>query len=198
LVGLNRAFLGLLVAVPPGRAAFGLESPVLARLRTLSGEAQDALAFAPVLLAGCRGLPGEGSGTGPGELRREVRSDGVAEARPPGLAPGAPCQVFATALLTWLWQVSRADPLAAALHTGPVGLLPQWLRQAGYRDIERAAVLAPEWLEARFSANPRLWPDLIRAAAAGDSDLLAVTRLSFVQLALVPPTPLRPATPRPP
>ena len=176
LEDLNRAFLALLCAVPPGEPAFGLEPAVLQRLRALPAEGREALARSPVLLAGCRRPPALGP------------AGGVAEDRPaarPGREP--PCEVFAAALLTWLVLLNRADPLAAALHTGPEPAMPEWLRQAGFRDIERAAAAAPAWLEARFSANARLWPDLVRAAAAGEGELLAVTRLSFVQLSLVAP-----------
>jgi hypothetical protein len=120
----------------------------------------------------------------------------VAEARPAALrqGPAPECHIFATSLLAWLWQVARADGLAVALHTGPGRDLPDWLRAAGFGDLQSAAAGAPRWLEARFAGNPRLWPDLVRAAASGDPELLTVTRLSAVQLALVAPR----ANPKPP
>jgi hypothetical protein len=186
LAGFNRDFVTLLCSVPPGQAAFGLDATLLGRLRGLPGPAREALAAAPVLLAGCRGLPPPGPG--------------VAEARPAGLRPGpAPeCQIFATALLTWLWQVARADGLTVALHTGPGTDLPDWLRAVAVGDLQAAAAGAPRWLEARFAGNPRLWPDLVRAAASGDPELLTITRLSVVQLTLVAPRAgPKPAAPRP-
>jgi hypothetical protein len=181
LAEFNHGFLRLLRAVPPGRSAFGLESGVLARLQALPATAVDALARAPVLLAGFRDLPGA------------APRSGVAEARPapPAHAGAAPavngCRVYAAALLTWLWQVNRQHPLVAVLHMGPGPALPEWLGRAGYAEIQQAADIAPGALEARFCGHSRAWPDLVRAASAGDPDLLATTHLSVVQLALVGP-----------
>lgn len=181
LAEFNHGFLRLLRAVPPGQPAFGLDAAVLARLQALPAAAVDALAGAPVLLAGFRSLP---------DAAPRV---GVAEARLPAprAGPAAPvvggCRVYAAALLTWLWQVNRQHPLAAVLHMGPGPALPDWLGQAGYAEIQHAADTAPGALEARFCGHARAWPDLLRAAAAGDADLLMAAHLSFVQLALVGP-----------
>lgn len=181
LAEFNHGFLRLLRAVPAGRSAFGLESGVLARLQALPATAVDALARAPVLLAGFRDLPGA------------APRSGVAEARPAPPAQGgtAPvvngCRVYAAALLTWLWQVNRQHPLVAVLHMGPGPALPEWLGRAGYAEIQQAADIAPGALEARFCGHARAWPDLVRAAGAGDPDLLTTTHLSVVQLALVGP-----------
>jgi hypothetical protein len=184
LAEFNHGFLRLLRAVPVGRPAFGLESAVLARLQALPAAAVDALARAPVLLAGFRDLPGV------------APRSGVAEARPAlpalpahgGAAPAVNgCRVYAAALLTWLWQVNRQHPLAAVLHMGPGPALPEWLGRAGYAEIQQAADIAPGALEARFSGHCRAWPDLVRAASAGDPDLLMTTHMSVVQLALVGP-----------
>lgn len=178
LAEFNRGFLQLLRLAPPGRSAFGLDPGLLARLRGLPDAALDALIRVPVLMAGFRDLPGA------------VPRSGVAEAR---LAPGAAspvvkgCRVYAAALLTWLWQVNRQYPLAAVLHMGPGPALPAWLGRAGYAEIRRVADIAPGALEARFCSHCRAWPDLLRAASAGDPDLLTTTHLSIVQLALVGP-----------
>jgi hypothetical protein len=181
LAEFNHGFLQLLRAVPPGRAGFGLDPGVLARLQALPATAVDALARAPVLLAGFRDLPGA------------APRGGVAEARPalpqPGAAPPvvSGCRVYAAALLTWLWQVNRRHPLAAMLHMGPGAALPEWLGRAGYAEIQHAVDIAPGALEARFCSHSRAWPDLVRAAGAGNPDLLTTTHLSVVQLALVGP-----------
>jgi hypothetical protein len=177
ITGLNRSFLELLCAVPAGRPAFGLDAAVLARLRSLPVRARDALARAPVLLAGFRDLP------------RPLPRGRVAEARPAPLAPGgqSACQVYAAALLTWLWQVNRQDALAAVLHMGPGRALADWLQQADLGEIQQVADVAPGALEARFGAHPRAWPDLVRAAAAPDPQLLTASQMAIVQLALVGP-----------
>jgi hypothetical protein len=177
IAGLNRSFVDLLCAVPAGQPAFGLESGVLLRLRGLPVRARESLARAPVLLVGFRDLP------------RPLPRGRVAEARPPPLAPGAhsACQVYAAALLTWLWQANRKDELAAVLHTGPGRTLADWLQQTDLGEIQQVADVAPGALEARFGSHPRAWPDLVRAAAAPDPDLLTASHMAFVQLALVGP-----------
>lgn len=178
IAGFNRNFVDLLCAVPPGRAAFGLDESVLVRLRGLPLRCRDNLAQVPVLLAGF------------GDLPRTLPRGRVAEARPAPLAPDAcsTCQVYAAALLTWLWRLNRQeDSLLAVLHMGPGCALPDWLRQAGFGEIQQVADVAPGALEARFGSHPRAWPDLVRAAASPNPELLAASRLAIVQLALVGP-----------
>jgi hypothetical protein len=178
IAGLNRNFVDLLCAVPPGRSAFGLDESVLLRLRGLPLRSREAMARVPVLLAGF------------GDLPRTLPRGRVAEARPAPLAPGAcsSCQVYAAGLLTWLWRVNRQeDSLLAVLHMGPGWALPDWLRQAGFGEIQQVADVAPGALEARFGSHPRAWPDLVRAVGAPNPDLLQASQMAFVQLALVGP-----------
>jgi len=74
------------------------------------------------------------------------------------------------------------------LITPPVGMnvyIINSLANAGFREIHRAAEMAPGLLTARFCRHPRFWPDLVRAAAATDPELLRITQLAAVQLTLV-------------
>jgi hypothetical protein len=163
---------------------------VLGRLHRLPEARVELMARTPVLLASFALPP-----PFPPAHRLAHRVD---EARGPGAAmpsadaPG-PVRAYAVGLVTWLWQTARAEPVVAALAMGPGLDGVDQLAEAGFRDIRRSAELAPHLLEARFCRHPRLWPDLVRAAASADDELLGVTRLSFVQLSLVG---RRRATPR--
>jgi hypothetical protein len=178
----NREFLELICTDTRPVTAFGLPQPVRQRLALLAPAQLEAIAETPCLLAAFAVLP-------PRQLAR-----GVAES--PGSVAGSPAnpvpvaqadaaRLFAASLLTWLWHTARQDRLLAALCIGPGRLGVEQLASAGFRDLQRAAAGAVDCLEARFCRHPRLWPDLVRAATHADTQVLAATRLSVVQLTLV-------------
>lgn len=171
----NRGFLELVCADSGSGMAYGLGLPVRQRLRLLSPGQLEAVAETPCLLAGFAELP-------PRHLPR-----GVADAPVTGIraAEGEAVRLFAASLLVWLWHTARQDRLLAALCTGPGSLAVEQLRNAGFRDLQRTAAGATECLEARFCRHPRVWPDLVRAASGADPEVMAVTRLSIVQLTLI-------------
>jgi hypothetical protein len=192
---LNRDFLALLLKTPAGRGAYGLDSGVLARLRALSDGQLDTIARCPVLLAGFSVPPPFPAP----RLVAESRPGSEAEFRPvtgsgiqsatvaaPGQLPQrADSTYYTAALLNWLWQTARNNRLVATLAMGPGRETINNLAEAGFREISRATEMAPGLLMARFCRHPRFWPDLVRAAASPDPELMRITRLAAVQLTLV-------------
>jgi len=178
----NREFLELVCVDPRPGPVFGLSQPVRQRLALLSPAQLEAIAETPCLLVAYAVLPprqlpqgvAEKTGSDP-ELAADARGRAQAEA----------VRLFAAALLTWLWHTARQDRLLAALCIGPGRHGVEQLASAGFRDLQRAAAVGMDCLEARFCRHPRLWPDLVRAAAHADARVLTATRLSAVQLTLV-------------
>jgi hypothetical protein len=121
-----------------------------------------------------------------------AEASGVSDGGAATPAPARGVQIYAASLLAWLWQSVRQDRLLATLCLGPDEAAREQFATAGLRDLQRAATDAGRHLQARFCRHPRFWPDLVRAAAAGDAQLLAATRVSAVQLTLVARVPLAP------
>lgn len=183
LYGFNREFLELLRDGAREPHVFGLDAPVRQRLAELNGVQLDSIASTPCLLASFSVLPPARSPRGvaePSGLRPSPMPAPLAEA----------ARLFAASLLAWLWHAAREDRLLAVLCIGPGLHDLDGLSGAAFSDLQRAAVTATECLEARFCRHPRLWPDLLRAAVSGDTQLMAATRLSAVQLTLVQRVPL--------
>lgn len=175
----NRGFLELLRGSGDAPEVFGLDRAVRSRLGTMSGNQLDVIAYTPCLLVAFSPLLAAGA-------------SGVSEAGPAPPVPIRGVQIYAASLLAWLWQAIRQDKLLTTLCVGPDTTVREQLATAGLRDLQRAAADAGHYLEARFCRHPRFWPDLIRAAAAGDARLLAATRVSAVQLTLVARVPMAP------
>jgi hypothetical protein len=171
----NREFLELLCADASPGTAYGLALPVRQRLRVLNPAQLEGLADTPCLLAGFAVLP-------PRVLPRGVADAPVTG---PRAAEAEAVRLFAASLLVWLWHTARRDRLLAALCVGPGSGGVELLSSAGFRDLQRAAAGATECLEARFCRHPRVWPDLVRAAAGAHPEVLAAARLSIVQLTLI-------------
>jgi hypothetical protein len=183
LHGLNREFLELLREGAREPLLFGLEAPVRQRQALLSSAQLDSIASTPCLLASFSVLPPARSPRGVAEPFGQ-RSTPL----PPALAEAA--RLFAASLLVWLWHAAREDRLLAVLCIGPGLDDLDSLSGAAFGELQRAAVTATQCLEARFCRHPRLWPDLLRAASSGNSQLMAATHLSVVQLTLVQRVPL--------
>jgi len=175
----NRGFLDLLRSASDGPEVFGLDRAIRTRLASMTGNQLDLIAHTPCLLAGFSPLLSAGA-------------SGVSDAGPPSPVPVRGAQIYAASLLAWLWQAIRQDKLLGTLCMGPDPAARDQLAAAGLRDLQCTAAEAGRHLEARFCRHPRFWPDLVRAAAAGDARLLAATRVSAVQLTLVARVPLAP------
>ncbi|MEO8224494.1 MAG: hypothetical protein ABI661_06790 [Gammaproteobacteria bacterium] len=171
----NQEFLALVCADSRSGLAFGLGLAVRQRLRLLAPGQLEALGETPCLLAGFA------------MLLPRLAPHCVADAPGPGshAADGEAARLFAASLLAWLWHTARQDRLLAALCVGPGRLGVERLGSAGFRDLQRMAANATECLEARFCRHPRVWPDLVRAAAGTDPVMLTATRLSIIQLTLI-------------
>jgi hypothetical protein len=114
-------------------------------------------------------------------------ADGDLHSGRPASGWQAALRVFATGLLTYVWQLSRRDRLAAALCVGPGQGLRRELAEISFRDIQARAGLAAQAIEARHATNPRWWTDLIRAARSSDHDLRERCRLDLIVLGLGEP-----------
>ncbi len=169
----NLEFLGLLArARERGEATvFGLDGAVLEGVRRLDTAQREAIAATPCLLAGFRTVNA-------GRIAL-----GVAEpvpARDPEWVTAA--RLFAAGLFGYAWQMSRRDPLRAALCAGPVA--GRLCGQMSFREMRAAgAGVALRQLEARFHRCSRFWPDLVAAARDGHTGRLDLARLTAIQLA---------------
>ena len=183
LYGFNREFLELLRDGAREPHVFGLDAPLRQRLANLNPAQLDSIARTPCLLASFSVLP-------PARCPRGVAEPSRHSPAPIPAALAEAARLFAASLLAWLWHTAREDRLLAVLCIGPGLQDLDGLAGAAFGDLQRAAVTATEYLEARFCRHPRLWPDLLRAASSSDTQLMAATHLSAVQLTLVGRVPL--------
>jgi hypothetical protein len=153
---LNVAFLDLVA--DPRAGATGLEmlglAPQSARaLAALDGSELRRVASVPVPLARFHTLP---------------LSARVAEEQPcaASLHPEwrLAANVFAAGLLTYLWQLARHQPVAAALCVGPGQGRVQRLAALSFERIQQCTASAAPYLRARRAFSPELLPGLVRAA----------------------------------
>lgn len=173
----NREFLHLIRESRDSGRAYGLDAQIRSRINALSPDQLEALAQTPCLLAGFPSLP-------PPPLPRGV-SEASGPVHPESSRRSDAARLYAASLLTWLWHTARGDRLVATLCVGPGSLAVECLRSAAFRELQHAAVIASDSLEARFCHHARLWPDLVRAVSLPGSEILMAARLSVVQLTLI-------------
>lgn len=171
---LNREFLALIRHPQATEASWqllGLDSGIAGVLRRLTPDELQFAAGVTGLLAGFATLPSLSA---------------VADVPAPPVksqwrdAAG----LFATALLTYLWQLARRDELASALCVGLDSKRQRELAAIHFRDIQRGAASAAGQLRARYGQHPRLWPQLLQAARSRDSQLREFCRLDLIALGL--------------
>ena len=173
---LNLGFLRLLGqrAACPSSPRCGLDGVILNRLTRLSGAELETLAAAPCLLATvplARRAPER-------SLAAEPAADGG------GGAWLESARLYTMGLLVYVWELARTDPYLAGLCVDQRQVTVPALAELGIREVHELATVRAAGLRARFAENRRLWPDLLRAATQGDPELLHVTRLSVLQLAV--------------
>jgi hypothetical protein len=153
---LNVVFLGL-VADPragnTGLEMLGLDPQSAQALAALDAVGLRRLAAVPVPLAGLRNLPLAPRVAEPSPL-------------PPNLDPAwrLATSSFAAGLLTYLWQLARHQPVAAALCVGPGQGRVRRLAGLSFDMIQNCVPLAASQLRVRRVFSPELLPPLLRAA----------------------------------
>jgi len=165
----NLAFLGLIARAGPDGPGFGLATELLPPLAGLGIEQRRQLARAPCLLAGFS----------PELLGAQMPA--LADRAPNPVSTDPATAIYASGLLTWLWQLYRHSPVLAGLYTGAA---ETGLGALGLNEVQRRASLAAHFLQARFCRHPCFWPDLLAALLSDDPERIAVARLSALQLGL--------------
>jgi len=153
---LNLGFLQLVADPGAGDEALGMlamPSASAAALQSLQQAELSRVASAPVLLARLDG-PSFGAG--------------VAEAMPlpAGLDPqwSRRASLFAAGLLTYLWQLARRQPVAAALCLGPDPARVHALARLTGQEVLACGAVAGAMLRARRVFRAPFLPELLRAA----------------------------------
>ena len=173
LKDLNAGFLKLVIDHGSSwrESVFGLDAGSTAALRSLSEIELDYIAAAPGLLASFSILPPPRSVS---EMRADLHrlDDRWLES----------ARIFCIALMTYLWQLARRDPLVTTLCVGPGSARVSRLAELSFREIQGCADRATYQLKARFGNHPTFWPDLIRAARSQDAEFQALSRLAIIPL----------------
>jgi len=172
---LNAEFLILITGETGfcGTGVFGLNSAVRSQLQRLSSSERAFIAGTPMLLAGFVAPP-------PGSVvEDESPVSAVARNDSPVSAV-----TFCAGLMTYLWQMSRRDPLNAAFCIGMATHDIERFASLSFREIQSSTLWAVRRLQARFCEHPRFWADLIRAARSGEGPAQRTFRLSGIPIAL--------------
>ncbi|MDJ0926434.1 MAG: hypothetical protein QNJ73_02195 [Gammaproteobacteria bacterium] len=171
---LNREFLALIrhpQAAEDSWQQLGLDAGIAHAVRRLKPQELEFAAGVPGLLAEFATLPSLSA----------VADDPAPTAMPAWLDAA---RVFAAALLTYLWQLSRRDELASALCVGLDDARRRELQGIHFREIQRGAATAAGQLRARYGRHPRLWPQLLQAARSREPQLREFCRLDLIALGL--------------
>jgi hypothetical protein len=175
LTDLNAGFLRLIgdCELTWHGALFGLDAGVVNSIRNLSAAELDFIAATPSPLAGFATLPPP-----------DIVADSWRDSRPDDVRWLESAQLFSTQLIVYLWQITRQDPLTAALCVGPATGQASRLAEFSFREVQACARPALYQLRARLARHRRFWPDLIRAARSADGDFRALSRLTIIPLTL--------------
>jgi len=178
LADFNRDFLELIARYPGGESTrvLGLEPAVVAAIRRMDADQLGEVASAPCLLAGF----------GDPAPQEPV---GIAEQPPQALSTACrawrdAARVYAAGLITYLWQLSRNDALAATLCIGPLPPRIRHFAELSFSEIRQHTEGAVDYLQARLADHPHAWPDLVRFARSADAESQALSRLMLIPLGL--------------
>ena len=162
ITDLNLGFLRLAAdprAGSAGRELIGLAEESAAALQVLAPAELEQLARTPTLLAGIVDGPAAGS---------------VAEAGPAAgvLNPAwsGAARLYATGLLTYLWQLARHQPVAAALCIGPEPARVQALAGMSCADVLNRTVALEHRLRARRILRAPYLSHLLQVIRGGATD----------------------------
>ena len=179
----NREFIRLMLdpAAPDIEGLFGMPQHSLQALRAPDFPVYGSLDEVPCLLVELAPLLSSGSDSRMGchDMRRQKNA---AISEEVSSVWQSDVKVFAAGLLTYIWSVVRRDTAAARLF---LGLRPESiasLAAMSFIEIRNLVEHAPRKLLARFTTDPRFWPDLVRVANSPDSETNTVARLAALPL----------------
>jgi len=177
LKDLNGGFLGLLTEPGALQAApgLGLDAAIVDQLRRLSPAELSFIAGTPGLLA-CFSRP-------PVASLQQV-AEAPAAQRSAQTAWRESARLYATGLLTWLWQLEQDDRPCCALYAGSVETGIGSLGRFDFSRLRASADFAVDHLRARFCGHPSFWSDLIRSARSGNENFQTLSRLTIIPLVL--------------
>jgi hypothetical protein len=181
---LNLEYLQLLLDVQtPGPCAHAdcLSQGILQSLRKLSPAALQSVAAAPYALY-TLGFEDQ-------EFWLAKLSASASDAGTMQVADDAAmgCRVlrhaaFGEAVIFFAWHLAVASPLAARVMCGLPAAVAESLQTASFGKLQSVMRTCPWVLMPRWSGNPRFWPDLVKFAAAGDSQAVRHIQLLGNQL----------------
>ena len=179
----NREFIRLMLdpAAPDIEGLFGMPQHSLQALREPDFPVYGSLDEVPCLLVELAPLLSSGSDSRMGchDMRRQKNA---AISEEVSSVWQSDVKVFAAGLLTYIWSVVRRDTAAARLF---LGLRPESiasLAAMSFIEIRKLVEHAPRKLLARFTTDPRFWPDLVRVANSPDRETNTVARLAALPL----------------
>jgi hypothetical protein len=179
----NREFIRLMLDpdAPDIEGLFGMPQQSLQALREPDFPVYGSLDEVPCLLVELAPLLSSSADSPMGchDMRRQQN---VAISEEVSSVWQSEVKVFAAGLLTYIWSVVRRDTAAARLF---LGLRPESiasLAAMSFIEIRKLVEQAPRKLMARFTTDPRFWPDLVRVANLPDSETNTVARLAALPL----------------
>ncbi len=169
LVELNEMGLALLAeqAAAPAAEPRPLLREVGGLWRTLDRDARRRAAAVPYLLLDAGFADRERWRQEPTQVADCARAASPAFFTVPGTAE------VARLCLTYAWHLARAESAAARLLLGMPPGCAALIAGLSLRRIDSLAQRHPEWLRPRWPAHPRLWRELLLAAASGEAHVLA-------------------------
>jgi len=179
----NREFIRLMLDpdAPDTKDLFGMPQQSLQALRHPDFPVYGSLDEVPCLLVELAPLLSSRADS-PVSCHDRMRQQNAAISEEASPAWQSDVKVFAAGLLTYIWSVVRRDTAAARLF---LGLRPESiasLAAMSFIEIRHLVEHAPRKLLARFTTDPRFWPDLVRVANSPDSETTAVARLAALPL----------------
>ena len=173
LVELNEMGLALLAeqAAAPAAEPRPLLREVGALWRTLDRDARRRAAAVPYLLLDAGFGDRERWRQGAPQVADSGRAAGPAFFTVPGTVE------VVRLCVTYAWHLARAESAAARLLLGMPPGCAALIADLSLRRIDSLAERHPEWLRPRWPAHPRLWRELLLAAASGEALVLARARL---------------------
>jgi hypothetical protein len=107
---------------------------------------------------------------------------GIREATPHGYFATAAGQAMVRCALVLAWHLARSDPLAARIVLGANSACIEIIAASRLTDLDALAERSPPWIRPRWEHQPRVWRQLIAAAARDQDAQLRQAQLRGLQL----------------